>query len=102
MGQRLTKRRIEAAKAGTTIWDGEIPGFGLRVSKTGVRSYCLKYRRGAVQRWLTIGRHGAPWTPETARAEAKKLVGRIANNEDPAAERADMRSAETVAAFAET
>ncbi len=102
MAQKLTKRRVDAAKAATTIWDGEIPGFGLRVSKTGVRAYVLKYRRGAVQRWLTIGRHGAPWTPETARAEAKKLLGRIASNEDPAAERADMRSAETVEAFAKT
>lgn len=102
MAQKLTKRRVDAAKAGTTIWDGEIPGFGLRVSKTGVRAYVLKYRRGAVQRWLTIGRHGATLTSETARAEAKKLLGRVANNEDPAAERADMRNAETVEAFAET
>lgn len=102
MAGKLTKRRVDAAKPGETIWDGEIPGFGLRVWPAGARSYVLKYRRGAVQRWLTIGRHGAPWTPETARVEAKKLLGRVASNEDPAAERADLRNAETVEAFAET
>lgn len=102
MAQKLTKRRVDAAKPGATLWDGELTGFGLRVSKSGARSYVLKYRRGAVQRWLTIGRHGSPWTPDAAREEAKVLLGRIAKNEDPAAERADMRNAATVEAFAET
>lgn len=102
MARKLTKRCVDAAKPGTTIWDGEIPGFGLRVSKSGARSYVLKYRRGAAQRWLTIGRHGAPWTPETARSEAKKLLGRIEEGQDPAAERAENRTAETLSEFAET
>lgn len=100
MASKLTKRRVDAAKAGATLWDGELPGFGLRVSARGVRSYVLKYRRGAVQRWLTIGRHGAPWTPETARSEAKKLIGMIEAGKDPAGERAEEREAETLATFA--
>jgi integrase len=61
----------------------------------------LKYRRGASQRWLTIGRHGAPWTPESARVEAKKLLGQIAQKKDPAAERANERRAATFADFAQ-
>ncbi|MGE0182071.1 MAG: tyrosine-type recombinase/integrase [Parvularculaceae bacterium] len=99
--RKITKRAVDAAKAGETIWDTETPGFGLRVSKAGARSYVLKYRRGATQRWMTIGRHGAPWTPDTARNEAKKLLGRIAAKEDPAADRAAEKRAGTFAEFAE-
>ena len=99
MGSKLTKRTVDAAKPGTTIWDSEIKGLGLRVSKRGAKSYCLKYRRGSVQRWLTIGRHGAPWTPITARKEALKLLGQIAGGSDPAANRASDRKAETFEMF---
>ncbi|NOX95827.1 MAG: tyrosine-type recombinase/integrase [Alphaproteobacteria bacterium] len=101
MGSRLTKRRVDAAKPGQTIWDGDIPGFGLRVSKGGVKSYILKYRRSGVQRWLTFGRHGAPWTPDAARKEAKKLIGRILEGADPAAERTTDQKADTLKVFAE-
>ena len=37
--------------------------------------YVLFYRTSeGRQRWFTIGRHGAPWTPETAREEARRLL----------------------------
>ena len=59
------------------IWDCELKGFGVRVQRGSVKSYILHYRigagRGAPLRKLTIGKHGSPWTPETARAEAKRL-----------------------------
>lgn len=100
MKAKLTKRRVEAAKPGETLWDGALPGFGLRVTASGARSYVLKYRRGPVQRWLTIGRHGAPWTPDTARSKARKLIGQIELGNDPAQERLAEREAETLAAFA--
>jgi len=101
MIKRLTKRSVDTAEAGKTLWDDRIPGFGLRVSKGGAKSYALKYRRGGAQRWLTIGRHGAPWTPDTARKEARRLLGFIAEGRDPAAERAEARNAEEFAAFAD-
>jgi len=49
------------------------------------------------QRWFTIGKHGAPWTPETAREEAKRLLGDVAHQRDPAAEKRAARNAQTVA-----
>ena len=49
------------------------------------------------QRWFTIGRHGAPWTPETARHEARRLLGSVASKGDPAAEKRTARKAQTVA-----
>jgi len=43
------------------------------------------------QRFVTIGPHGAPWTPELARREAKRLLGLVANGKDPADEKAKAR-----------
>jgi integrase len=61
-----------------------------------------KYRtRDGRQRWFTIGRHGSPWTPELARREAQRLLGAVANGEDPAAAKQETRGAATFAAFAE-
>ncbi|MGO9398566.1 MAG: tyrosine-type recombinase/integrase [Xanthobacteraceae bacterium] len=40
---------------------------------------------------------GAPWTPETARGEAKRLLGEVAHKADPAAEKRFKRNAKTVA-----
>lgn len=97
---KLTKRIIDTAKPGETLWDSDLKGFGLRVTKAGVKSYVLKYRRGAVQRWVTIGRHGSPWAPNTARNEAKRLIGKIGEGKDPAGERKKDRDAETFQAFA--
>lgn len=100
MAGKLTKRAVDATKAGETVWDSELRGFGLRVFKGGTKSYVLKYRRGPVQRWVTIGRHGAPWTPDTARKEAKRLIGKIGEGKDQAGERKDDRDAESFATFA--
>jgi integrase len=40
--------------------------------------YVLKYRDSdSRQRFLTIGRHGSPWTPETARTEARRHLASL-------------------------
>ncbi len=89
----------------SVLWDSELRGFGVRVQRGGVRSYVLQYRagdqRGAPLRKLTIGRHGSPWTPETARREARRLLGAIADGTDPAAARAERREAPTMADLAQ-
>ena len=50
--------------------------------------YVIRHRAGtgrdAPMKRYTIGRHGSPWTPETARAEAKRLLGMVAARQDPA------------------
>ncbi len=101
MGEKLTKRRVDAAKPGQTIWDGELRGFGLRVWASGSRSYFLKYRRGTVQRWYTIGIHGDPWAVGEARTEASRLKMLIAQGRDPSAESRAEKDAETFGAFAD-
>lgn len=96
--QRIGLRQVRALKPGTTFWDPTLPGFGARRQKGEVVSYVLFYRtREGRQRWFTLGRHGAPWTPETAREEARRLLGEVANKGDPAADKRAKRNAKTVA-----
>ena len=109
MRGKITKRSVDALKAadGTeaVLWDSELKGFGIRVQRGGAKSYVLHYRvgtgRAAPLRKLTIGRHGSPWTPETARKEAKTVLGMIEDGADPAADKMARREAPTIAELAE-
>lgn len=94
MRAKITKRSVDALRPTedgreAVLWDAELKGFGVRVQRGSVKSYILHYRigagRGALLRKLTIGKHGSPWTPETARAEAKRLLAIVAQGKDPAA-----------------
>lgn len=100
---RLTKRAVDAAEVREkdhVIWDDELPGFGLRVFKSGKRSYILQYRAAGRSRRYTIGLHGI-WTPDTARKEARVQLGKIAQGENPAEARQLDRNAMTVAELAD-
>jgi integrase len=56
------------------------------VFTSGRRSYLVQYRAKGRTRRYTIGLHGV-WTPETARREARVLLGRIAQGDNPAEQR---------------
>jgi integrase len=92
MKQRLTKRVADGltpASKDAFLWDSDLPGFGLKVTPTGRKTYVLQYRlggRSGTTKRLTLGQHGVV-TAEGARAEARKLLGVIAHGVDPAAQR---------------
>jgi len=90
----ITIRAVQALKPGETIWDADhreaVRGFGVRRQRSQA-TYVLKYRVFGRQRFVTIGAHGAPWTPELARREAKRLLGLVANGRDPADQKAKAR-----------
>jgi integrase len=67
------------------LWDSGVVGFGARRQTNGV-FYYLRYRHNGSQIMKSIGRHGSPWTPETARTEAKRLLGTLAGGADPFAQ----------------
>ena len=88
MNQKLTLTSVKAASPKSEdvkIWDTLTKGFGLKVTPTGRKVYFLKYRFGRRQRWYTIGAHGSPWTPETARDEAVRIAAQTLDSagEDP-------------------
>jgi integrase len=66
------------------LWDTACMGFGARRQIKGVFFY-LRYRHGGRQVMHSIGRHGSPWTPDTARNEARRLLGIVATGVDPCA-----------------
>ena len=86
----ITIRTVQSLTPGQTIWDAghrkAVRGFGVRRQR-GAAVYVVKYRALGRQRFLTIGPHGSPWTPEKARKEAKRLLGLVAGGKDPADER---------------
>ena len=95
---RIGLRDVRALGPGDVIWDAGVPGFGARRQKGAAIAYIVKYRTAeGRQRWHTIGRHGAPWTPDAARAKAQELLGEVAKDRDPAAEKRARRKATTVA-----
>jgi integrase len=97
----ITLKAIAAISKNSTKWDegkGAVAGFGARRQKGDSVAYVVKYRTaGGRQRWATIGRHGAPWTPEMARDEARRILGEVAKGGDPAKAKREARQAVTVA-----
>ena len=91
----ITVRTVQALMPGETIWDAghkeAVKGFGARRQR-GLAVYVIKYRVFGRQRFVTIGRHGSPWTPDKARREAKRLFGLVAAGKDPQAEKIEARA----------
>jgi integrase len=96
--KRIGLREVRALEPGGMIWDTAVTGFAARRQKGEAVTYLVKYRTAeGRQRWHVIGRHGSPWTPENARAEAKHILGEVVQGADPAAEKRARRKAATVA-----
>ncbi len=83
---RITKRIVDSMRPGELVWDTDIAGFAVRCQRQS-KTYALKTRIAGRQRWFTIGRHGSPWTSDTARKEALTILAEIAKGKDPAAKR---------------
>ena len=99
----ITLSVIKAMQPGSREWDqgtGAVSGFHARRQKGDAITYMLKYHVGGRARWHTIGRHGPPWTPDTARKEARRLLGLVAGGGDPAGVKAAVKAAPTLADLA--
>jgi len=96
---KLTKRAVEALKPmerDVVVWDDELPGFGVRVKASGVKSYIFQYRNSdSRSKRATIGRHGA-MTADQARKQALQLKARVAIGTDPVTEKTIARKAPKV------
>lgn len=94
MGQRV--KLTDSVAAETTcppnrkdilLFDGELRGFALRVTKAGGKTFLLQYRVGGVSRRAVIGTWGTELTAAKARKKAETLRGTVRDHRDPVAER---------------
>lgn len=97
---KLRKKNVEEleapAKEQAFLWDGELKGFGVRVTRNGVKTFILQYRNAqGKSRRVNLGRFGV-MTVETAREEAKIKLGMVAAGGDPADIEDDPRQEITV------
>lgn len=107
MGERvkLTKRLLDSvvrpASGETRLWDSDAKGFVARIFHNGRVSFGVKLRIGSLQRWMTIGDLGSPWTVEQARERARYMLADAFDGIDPQLEKQEARAALTVAALIE-
>ncbi len=103
---KISKRSVDALKPGERdayLWDSELAGFGLKVTPAGGRTYLVQYRLGGRKgrtRRVTIGKHGTV-TADKAREAAKRLLGQVANGQDPAERKTRARNEPTVKELAD-
>lgn len=96
--KRLGLKEVRALGENEVVWDLAVPGFGARRQRSERIAYVLFYRtREGRQRFHTIGRHGAPWTPDTARDEARRVLSEVVQGGDPASDKQKARKSITVA-----
>lgn len=87
----MTVATARATAAGRTeIWDATLPGFGLRVSKVGRKSWVLMYRIDGRKRRLTLGTFPA-LSLAAARDAAGLALLDVSRGNDPAEQRAASR-----------
>ncbi|MBL4571835.1 MAG: integrase family protein [Gammaproteobacteria bacterium] len=70
--------------------DSTIPGFALRVTTHGAKSFIVEKRIGNKVKRITLGRYGN-LTVEQAKKEAMKVLGKVASGRDPIAEKKQAR-----------
>jgi integrase len=84
--------KLQPPSSGYSLfWDDAMPGFGLRITTAGVRSFIVQKRIDGKEHRATLGRYGV-LTPEQARREAQKFLGQVAQGVDPIAEKVKARA----------
>ena len=100
---RISKKVIDGLPSvtkDTFYWDEDFPGFGIKTTPKGRRVFVLQTRLNGQAKRYTIGVYGQPWTPDTARVEAKRILGQTSVGHDPHEERTSRRQDITVTELA--
>ena len=108
VGQPLTDLAIRKLKTSgqerVELWDTKIPGFGVRASPAGTKSFILIYRHRGRPRRLTLGRYPT-LSLSMARQKATDALRTLSDGADPqaikASDRNPYRFEDAVGAFVE-
>src|SRR5262245_53150987 len=96
--RKFTSRLIASLKPPAVgqldIWDASLPGFGMRLSAGGRRTWVVMYRLGSRKYRYTLGTHPAMALAQ-ARSEAKAALAMVQTGGDPMAEKRARREAES-------
>lgn len=98
---KITKRSVDAltpCERDYFCWDAQIPGFGVRVSPKGRKTYTVQYRIGGRTKRVSLGVHGVI-TPDEARDLARQTLGGVAHGQDPSGQKRRDRRAPHVSAL---
>ena len=82
------------------MFDETVPGFGVRVFRSGRKSFVIQYRSQKRSRRFTLGNCNI-LTPLQARKKAQSLLADVRDGKDPAQERLEGLAAPTVADLVE-
>lgn len=92
----LTVKKLESLKPKSTrieYWDTSLPGFGVRITPKGDKTFCLMYRIGGKLRRMTLGEYSV-LTLADARDRAKDALELVRQGIDPVEERKRREEAE--------
>lgn len=79
-------------KAQAFTWDSVLKGFGVRVSRAGVKTYVVQFKvRGGKERRMAVGRCDRV-ALDVARREASQLISAADLGSDPAIERREAKN----------
>lgn len=94
LDRNVAKLGLPAGKIDHIIWDEAMPGFGCRLRAGArdkvLRSWVAQYRHNGATRRYRIGSVEVV-SAEAARAEAKRVLGKVALGGDPGGDRTDRR-----------
>ena len=98
---KLTKQTVDKltcppGKAEEIFWDEDLPGFGLRIVKSGKAVYVVQYRNSEGRtKKMTLGDRNVV-EPQAARSAAKDLLAEAQLGGDPQADAKAVRHGDTV------
>ncbi|MBU1212462.1 MAG: integrase arm-type DNA-binding domain-containing protein [Alphaproteobacteria bacterium] len=83
----LFLRKLASPASGRAeYYDGKVPGFGVRVTAAGTKTFFVVHRHEGAFRRLSLGRYSAV-SLQAARQQAQQALGIVAKGEDPQASR---------------
>ena len=88
----ISSLKPETGKQDRMLFDTEVQGFGVRVGRSGVKTFILQARTRTGRTWRTpLGKYPT-FNVVKARGRARELIGELAKGRDPFAEREEKRN----------